>query len=321
MMPSDRHRKNTINYLQGEVSSDDGYSRSNSARRGYNPKLQRGISETSLVRREKEGEEKDENEWDTDYDPKDKYYLSNEDDPFDPPSIGRRSSPRREHSSRDRESARKHHSPRHASPSRNSHAGTHSHGHIHHHSDSRPHTRDNKEDDKVDRHKSKPHSKPASTATRPRPGPSRASSSYLNAVRRPRVNRAGSSNTTSRTRTRPRPSRGVSHTSRQARSRSGHDGVKFWDRFHDIDWEEAAKVALQAGTVAAVKVGADPIPWTVKGTKIASAALGAAVVDHVLQPKKKKGVKYAAMKHLTEVAVGSMLVGPALGKVEEKRKR
>lgn len=80
-------------------------------------------------------------------------------------------------------------------------------------------------------------------------------------------------------------------------------------------------MALQAGTVAACKVGSEPIPWTAKGTKIASAALGAAVVDHVLQPKKKNGVKYTALRYLTEFAMGSIVVGPALGKVEQRRKR
>lgn len=84
---------------------------------------------------------------------------------------------------------------------------------------------------------------------------------------------------------------------------------KVWE---DINWQEAAKVAMQAGTVAAIKVGTDSIPWPVKGTKIASAALGAAVVDHVLKPKKKGGIKYAAMRHLAEVAVGNLVVGPAM---------
>lgn len=59
----------------------------------------------------------------------------------------------------------------------------------------------------------------------------------------------------------------------------------------DFPWDEAGKVALQAGTVAAIKVGTDSIPWPVKATKIGSAALGAAVVDHVFRPTKKGGVK------------------------------
>lgn len=73
-------------------------------------------------------------------------------------------------------------------------------------------------------------------------------------------------------------------------------------------------MAMQAGTVAAIKVGTDSVPWPVKGTKIASAALGAAVVDHVLKPKKKGGVKYAAMRHLAELAVGNLVVGPVIRK-------
>lgn len=81
----------------------------------------------------------------------------------------------------------------------------------------------------------------------------------------------------------------------------------------EFPWEEAGRVALQAGTVAAIKVGNDAVPWPVKGTKIASAALGAAVVDHVLRPKKRGGIKYAAMRHMAEVAVGNVVVGPALG--------
>lgn len=56
-----------------------------------------------------------------------------------------------------------------------------------------------------------------------------------------------------------------------------------------------------------------------KGTKIASAALGAAVVDHVLRPKKKGGIKYAALRHLAEAAVAKVVVGPTAGKVAGKR--
>lgn len=97
----------------------------------------------------------------------------------------------------------------------------------------------------------------------------------------------------------------------RAKSKSAKAGLKPWE---DFNWSDAAKVAMQAGTVAAIKVGTDEIPWPVKGTKIASAALGAAVVDHVLKPKKKGGIKYAAMRHLAEVAVGNLVVGPAIGR-------
>lgn len=86
------------------------------------------------------------------------------------------------------------------------------------------------------------------------------------------------------------------------------------DLMKDFPWDEAGKVALQAGTVAAIKVGTDKVPWPVKATKIGSAALGAAVVDHVFRPQKKGGVKYAAMRHLAEVAVGNLVVGPTVRK-------
>lgn len=84
------------------------------------------------------------------------------------------------------------------------------------------------------------------------------------------------------------------------------------DLLKDFPWDQAGKVALQAGTVAAIKVGTDKMPLSAKATKIGSAALGAAVVDHVLRPQKKGGVKYAAMRHLAEVAMGNLVVGPTM---------
>ncbi|KUI55164.1 hypothetical protein VP1G_10725 [Cytospora mali] len=319
-MPSDRRQRRSVNNTHGDDSSDDGHSRRKSRPRGYNSRLQRGTSENSLIKTEKKDDEKDDSQWDTDYDPRDKYYLSAEDDPFDL-SFSRRDVPsRNERSSRDRESSGKHHSPHHGSPSRNGHKSSHSHGHTHRQAHPHSHSRD-KKDDSIDRHKSTSHAKPDSAVARPRPRPSRASSSRLNTIRRPRATRAGSSHITPRTRARPGPARGLSHHGRQTKPKSEHAGSKPWDRLQDINWEDAAKVALQAGTVAACKVGSEPIPWTAKGTKIASAALGAAVVDHVLQPKKRNGVKYTALRYLTEFAVGSMVVGPALGKVEQRRKR
>lgn len=138
------------------------------------------------------------------------------------------------------------------------------------------------------------------------------------------MSRAPSSSHAGSRASRPRPVRGLSHGStsqtRHHHARFPRDLSKLMDPdtlhrlLEDFPWEEAGKVALQAGTVAAIKVGGDSAPWPVKGTKIASAALGAAVVDHVLRPKKKGGIKYAAMRHLAEVAVGNMVVGPALGK-------
>lgn len=113
-------------------------------------------------------------------------------------------------------------------------------------------------------------------------------------------------------------SRSTTRGLHQTRPKSVKASPKIWE---NIAWQEAAKVAMQAGTVAAIKVGSDSVPWPVKGTKIASAALGAAVVDHVLKPKKKGGIKYAAMRHLAEVAVGNLVVGPAMGRAGGGRRR
>lgn len=322
-MPSDRRRRDSVSYLHRDDSSDDGHN-PKSRPRGHGPKLQRGTSENSLIRREEGAEEIDDNHWDTDYDPRDKYYLSAEDDPFDLPSNRRGREEgvpsRHEDRSKARESSRKHRSSRRGSPSGTGYTQSQSHGRSHRHPRPRSHSREHN-DDATDRHKPSSNSKPNSSSARPRPRPARASSSQLNAIRRPRAVRAGSSHITPRARARPGPARGLSHHHRQARPASGHAVPTRWDKLQDIDWEDAAKVALQAGTVAACKVGSEPIPWTAKGTKIASAALGAAMVDHVLQPKKRKGVKYSALRYLTEFAVGNMVVGPALGKVEQRRSR
>lgn len=67
---------------------------------------------------------------------------------------------------------------------------------------------------------------------------------------------------------------------------------------------------MQAGTVAAIKVGMGPEPWAKKGVKIASAAMGAAVVDHIVKPKTKVGIKYSATRHLAELAIGNLVAGP-----------
>lgn len=281
------------------------------------------------MRQERKAEEHDDSQFesDTDYDPRDKYYLSGEDDPLDSHLSERRETSRNQ-IGRDHKSHSRHGSSQPGSSSRSghthsrSHGSSHGHHHHHHHhshrhshsqSHSHSHSRDLDDDDRTDRQKaSAPPSKPSSHASRPRPRPSRASSSYLSAVRRPQVKRAGSSyKTASRTRPRPRPRpvRSLSRNSKQAKPKSNKMP---WE---DFPWEDAAKVAVQAGGVALMKVGTEQMPWQTKGTKIASAALGAAVVDHVLKPNKRGGVKYAAMRHLAEVAVGNIVVGPALGKV------
>lgn len=321
-MPSSRQHKTSVDHGNADSSSDDEHYRQKPNRpRGYRPHVQR---EDSLVKREAESDKVDSG-WDTDYDPKDKYYLSADDDPFDLYSPESKRSTKDE-PSRDRRSPSKGRtSDRPRAPS---HAHSHARSRHHHHSHHRSHSPSGPREDRdasASKHKDHSRSKPSSSshASHSRPKASRAGSSYLGGSARPRMSRAGSSYAGSRS-ARPRSAaRALSHgPSGQGRHHMRHprDLAKLLDPetlhrlLEDFPWEDAGKVALQAGTVAAIKVGTDSAPWAVKGTKIASAALGAAVVDHVFRPKKKGGIKYSAMRHMAEVALSSMVVGPALGK-------
>lgn len=337
-MPSPkRHGHSRTDYKDDEASSDDGrhHSRKSTSRpRGYGSPRDYLQRDNSLVSLRKEDHNKGESDWDTDYDPRDKYYLSEEDDPLDLYSPTRKGSVREDSGGKDRNGSSRHRSSGHGSSSRHSHSQSHSRSHRHSHSHS--HSRDNDEDDDdhddLTSHRKAPSSSHSKAGThtasqRSRPKPSRAGSSYLSTThhhRRPRAVRTGSSYKRSRTARPPYTSRSTSFgggVRGKSRPKSTKAGSKPWE---DIDWQEAAKVAMQAGTVAAIKVGSDSVPWPVKGTKIASAALGAAVVDHVLKPKKKGGIKYTAMRHLAEVAVGNLVVGPALGRAGgsgQRRKR
>lgn len=346
MTSSRGHR--TVGY-EDDHSSDDGYGDHKSTRsRGHRPRAYRN---DSLIKKDDAELDKGDSGWDTDYSPRDKYYLSESDDPHGIYSPRRSSSEKktlsREHS-KERRSPAKHHPTDHRSSSRRSPspartAKSHSHRHRRQlsrsRSRSRSHSRERGEGKSAStsrHHKSShAHKKPTSSTTytpRSRPKPSRAPSSYhhTSARPRPRPTRAASSYTAaslSRSTPRPRPVRGLSRNASHThttKTRFPRDLTKLMDPdtlkalMKDFPWDEAGKVALQAGTVAAIKVGTDSIPWPVKATKIGSAALGAAVVDHVFKPKKKGGIKYTAMRHLAEVAVGSLVVGPAMGKADHK---
>ncbi|PSS02217.1 hypothetical protein BD289DRAFT_478887 [Coniella lustricola] len=265
--------------------------------------------------------------------PLDKYYLSDEGDPLD--SYFSRNQ-ERTHSKYKSSRYSSKHDAAHAdsSPKRSSGSkSTASRRHDHNNSSKSPHShpRDSKEVGRSSRYMSPSPDGYADQSTArsahrsQRPKSSRAASSYHHSSR-PRTSRSSSSCLGSRP-MRPSARRGLSDKSIRTMPKPVQEMVKrldpksiaevshFWDNF---PWQEAAKVAMQAGTVAAIKVGADSSPWTAKGTKVASAALGAAVVDHVLKPKTKGGIKYAAMRHLTELAVANLVVGPAVGKAKSR---
>jgi hypothetical protein len=77
----------------------------------------------------------------------------------------------------------------------------------------------------------------------------------------------------------------------------------------------AARTALETGAVAAVKVRDDPGPWIgMKGTKVVTSALGAALVDTYMESKKpqmKGGMRHSVAKQVATVALGTLVTKPA----------
>lgn len=84
---------------------------------------------------------------------------------------------------------------------------------------------------------------------------------------------------------------------------------------------------MRAGAMAALKVGREPGPWIgIKGGKVASAALGAAVVDGFMAQRDTPGVRsggmrHATMRHLTELAISNMVAKPAMKNISGHRRR
>lgn len=76
-------------------------------------------------------------------------------------------------------------------------------------------------------------------------------------------------------------------------------------------WLGAARIAMQAGAVAAMKVRGDPGPWIgPKGASVATAALGAAMVDTLVEhriPAAKGGMRHAVAKGVAQSALGNLV--------------
>ncbi|RNJ59429.1 hypothetical protein D7B24_002432 [Verticillium nonalfalfae] len=78
----------------------------------------------------------------------------------------------------------------------------------------------------------------------------------------------------------------------------------------------ATRMAIQAGAQAAYKLRDDPSPWMgEKGVRVATAALGAGLVDGFVgskrSPVKKGGMRHQAMKQAAEAGIRNFVVQPA----------
>ena len=86
----------------------------------------------------------------------------------------------------------------------------------------------------------------------------------------------------------------------RSRSRGGHKSEK---------WEQAAKAALVAGAVEAFRSRNVPGAWTgAKGQRVATAALGAAGIDGLIDRDPEKHEK----RHVAESALGGLLANRAV---------
>lgn len=94
-----------------------------------------------------------------------------------------------------------------------------------------------------------------------------------------------------------RRSRRYSSSSRSPSRRGGH-------KSSDKKWEQAAKAAIVAGAVEAFRSRNTPGPWTgEKGQRIATAAIGAAGIDSLVDKDPDKHGK----RHVAESAIGGLL--------------
>ncbi|CAK7218392.1 hypothetical protein SCUCBS95973_003468 [Sporothrix curviconia] len=90
-------------------------------------------------------------------------------------------------------------------------------------------------------------------------------------------------------------------------------------------WESAARNALRAGTMAALSSHSAPGSWLGhKGTRVATAALGAALVDTYMghrHPESVNGVRHTAMRQAAEYAINSIVAEPILQRAARRRTR
>lgn len=90
-------------------------------------------------------------------------------------------------------------------------------------------------------------------------------------------------------------------------------------------WESAARNALRAGTMAALSSHGAPGSWLGnKGTRVATAALGAALVDTYMghrHPDSFNGIRHTAMRQAAEYAINSIVAEPIMHRATRRKSR
>ena len=92
----------------------------------------------------------------------------------------------------------------------------------------------------------------------------------------------------------------------------------------NTDWQRAAASAMKAGASAAYDLRNDSSPWIgPKGIKVATAAIGAAIVDgfgHEEHQQRSEGMKHDAIKQMGEAALRHIVDSTGL-RTSRSRKR
>jgi hypothetical protein len=87
-----------------------------------------------------------------------------------------------------------------------------------------------------------------------------------------------------------------------------------------IAWQTVARTALTAGAQAALRARKDPSPWMgEKGARVATAAIGAALVDGFIASKHPDKMDGRRHKGLKSVATTAMNKGVAEGMARRHR--
>ncbi|KAI5859514.1 hypothetical protein GGS23DRAFT_585738 [Durotheca rogersii] len=100
-------------------------------------------------------------------------------------------------------------------------------------------------------------------------------------------------------------------SSLQPSRRDGHS--KKPDEATALKWQTAARAALEAGGLAALRLRKEPGSWTgEKGAKIATAALGAAAIDALID-KDPRRTKSSGVKGFAETAITGLIASRLTG--------
>lgn len=269
----------------------------------------------SPVQEEDNGNEDEDGDWETEYNPRDRFYLSHNgdddgDDDSDRLGLG---GLKRDKSRSYRNDNTPAHPSSNCSSSRRPESSSRRDSNYYHQT---PERRHNSASSSYASPRPRPHPHPRSFSSSSTYGHGKESRPMHSS--RPSGSRGKrSSSSSSSSRRPPRSSSSASSSGRPAQSPPSFAG--------SIPWKQAAKAAARSGAIAAIRMSGQEGDWIgAKGTKVATAALGAALVDTFMDhklPHCKGGMRHKTFKHVTQTVLGNLLVAPTMEKGQQVRKK